>query len=75
MDTIQKNISITKPTNAADTLNNLSSFEAARKRQEDLSTENGKPHFKPWRIFINHIDSYHGKILCDVCILYNKIYV
>ncbi|KYM83836.1 Putative adenylate kinase 7 [Atta colombica] len=66
MDTIQKNISITKPTNAADTLNNLSSFEAARKRQEGLSTGNMKPHFKPWRIFINHIDSYHGKILCDI---------
>lgn len=76
MDSTQKHISITKLTNAADTLNNLSSFEA-RKRQKDfdLSTGNVKPHFKPWRIFINHIDSYHGKILSEVCIHYNKIYV
>ncbi|XP_018338500.1 PREDICTED: adenylate kinase 7-like [Trachymyrmex septentrionalis] len=68
MDTTKKNISITELTNAADTLNSLSSFETTRKRQEDcdLSTENVKPHFKPWRIFINHIDSYHGKILSDI---------
>ncbi|XP_036144652.1 uncharacterized protein LOC114254645 isoform X2 [Monomorium pharaonis] len=63
----KQNISITKLTNAADTLDNQFSFDVARKRQDcDLTTENVKPHFKPWRIFINHIDSYHGKILTDV---------
>jgi len=73
----KQNVSITELTNAADTFDNLFGFEAAQKRQEDcdLSTEKVKPYFKPWRIFINHIDSYHGKILTDVCIVYNKIYV
>lgn len=67
----EQNISITELTNATDTLDSLFNFEAARKRQEncDLSTENTKSHFKPWRIFINHIDSYHGKILTDVRII------
>ncbi|XP_011694075.1 PREDICTED: adenylate kinase 7-like [Wasmannia auropunctata] len=71
----KQNISITELTNAADTLDSLHGFEAARKRQEgcDLSTENVKPHFKPWRIFINHIDSYHGKILTDT--LLDTIYI
>lgn len=69
----KENISITEPT-AASTLDDLFGFEAARKRQEDrdLITENMKSHFKPWRIFINHIDSYHGKILTDVCTDFNN---
>lgn len=69
----KRNTSIIEST-AADTLDDLFGFEAARKRQEDrnLKTENMKPHFKPWRVFINHIDSYHGKILTDVCIFNNK---
>lgn len=72
----KQNISITELTNAADTLNSLSDFEITRKRQEDnLSVENMNLYFKPWCIFINHIDSYHGKILTDVCIVYNYIYI
>lgn len=70
----KQNISITEST-IADTVDDLFGFEAARKRQEErnLTTENIKPHFKPWRVFINHIDRYHGKILTDVCIFNNKI--
>lgn len=69
----KRNISITEPT-TANALDDLFGFEAARKRQEDrdLTTENMKPHFKPWRVFINHIDSYHGKILTDVCTDFNN---
>ncbi|XP_011644876.1 uncharacterized protein LOC105432009 [Pogonomyrmex barbatus] len=71
----KQNISITEPINAVDILDNLFGFEAAQKRQEncDLSTENAKSHFKPWRIFINHIDSYHGKILTDM--LSDTVYI
>lgn len=72
-----QSISITELTNATDTLDSLSGFEAAQKRQEDcdLSTENTKSLFKPWRIFINHLDSYHGKILTAVRIIYNKKFI
>jgi len=68
---IKQNISITGPATVADALDDLFGFEAARKRQRnrDLTSGNVKPHFKPWRVFINHIDSYHGKILIDVRIV------
>lgn len=52
-----------------DTLDDLSGFEAAQKRQQehcDLTTKNEKSKFRSWRTFINHVDSYHGKILADV---------
>lgn len=51
-----------------DVADNLFDLATTRKQQEncDLSTESAKLNFKPWRIFINHIDSYHGKILTDV---------
>lgn len=67
---VKENISISDPitANNANALDDLFDFEAARKRQEerDLTAENGKLHFKPWRVFVNHIDSYHGKLLVDV---------
>lgn len=68
----KQNISVTEP--SADTLDDLFGFKAAQKRQKDrdLTTENMKPHFKPWRVFINNIDSYHGKILTDVCTVFNN---
>jgi len=53
---------------ATDPLDDLFGFEAAQKRQqiEELTEKNGKLQFAPWRVFINHIDSYHGEILADV---------
>lgn len=70
---IEQNISITESTTAANTLNDLSGREAAEKQQQDRNviTENIKSYFKPWRVFINHIDSYHGKMLVDVSIFLN----
>lgn len=67
---IEQDISITKPI-TTDILNDLSSHEAAGKRLKDrnLTIKNVRPYFKPWRIFINHIDSYHGKLLADVSIV------
>jgi len=51
-----------------DDLDDLFGFEAARKRQQikELTEKNGKLQFAPWRVFINQIDSYHGKVLTDV---------
>lgn len=68
-----ENISITEPITGADTLNDLPGHEAVEKRQEgrDLTAENTKSYFKPWRVFINHIDSYHGKILAEVMYFFN----
>lgn len=69
---INKNVLITEPTTAADILHNLSGHETNGERLENrnLTTENVKLHFKPWRVFINHIDSYHGKLLVDVSIVF-----
>lgn len=67
MDSSQ-NISITEPTTAANVSDDSFGYEADRKRHEksDLITKNMKSQFKPWRVFINHIDSYHGRLLTDV---------
>lgn len=65
---VEENISITEPITTVDVLDDLFGFEAAQIREEkrDLTAENRKLHFKPWRVFINHIDSYHGKLLAEV---------
>ncbi|EFN64839.1 Putative adenylate kinase 7 [Camponotus floridanus] len=61
----KRNTSIIEST-AADTLDDLFGFEAARKRQEDrnLKTENMKPHFKPWRVLSDTI--YMDPLSTDV---------
>lgn len=71
---MKEDISSTGPITAAGTLNDPSGFEVVQNRQEDLTTENVKSYFKPWRVFINHIDSYHGKLLTNVRIAFNKIF-
>lgn len=69
---IERNISTTESTAAADASDDPFVRETARKRQEerDLTAKNVKSHFKPWRVFINHIDSYHGRLLTDVRIVF-----
>ena len=37
-------------------------------RNEPAREESVEPGFKPWRVFINHVDSYHGRKLADVSI-------
>ncbi|XP_025161855.1 uncharacterized protein LOC112590201 [Harpegnathos saltator] len=67
---VSRKVSITDSTTAADTLNHPPGREATGERQGDrnLFAENAEPYFKPWRVFINHIDSYHGTLLADVSI-------
>ncbi|XP_012286013.2 adenylate kinase 7 [Orussus abietinus] len=45
----------------------LFGFEDARMRQEEREREarHVELGLRPWRVFINHIDSYHGKKLAD----------
>lgn len=63
---VQENNSIIEST--CDDFDDLFGFEAARKREEKRALIEGNDmlRFTPWRVFINHIDSYHGKLLTDV---------
>lgn len=36
-------------------------------REEPLKEEPEK--FKPWRVFINHLDSYHGQKIVNVSVI------
>ncbi|CAL7945211.1 unnamed protein product [Xylocopa violacea] len=54
--------------------NSKSNPEEPRKSKEDHAKEEPvEPSFKPWRVFINHVDSYHGKKLVDL--LSDRVYV
>lgn len=54
-----------------DPLEDLFEFKAAEEREksriaQEFSTTNPEGEFKPWRVFINHIDGYHGEKLAEV---------
>ncbi|OAD61393.1 Adenylate kinase 7 [Eufriesea mexicana] len=54
------------------TLNN-NQEESQKLRRGATKEEPEESIFKPWRVFINHVDSYHGKKLVDL--LSDRIYV
>lgn len=37
-----------------------------KSKETFASKELVEPSFKPWRVFINHIDSYHGTKIVEV---------
>ena len=51
-------------------ISDLFGFEAAQMRLQDTqnheSFEGVEVKFKPWRVFVNCIDSYHGKRIVEV---------
>lgn len=46
--------------------NSLNDTNVSSVKEEPLPSPADETTFKPWRVFINHIDSYHGKALVDV---------
>ncbi|XP_076749056.1 adenylate kinase 7 [Xylocopa sonorina] len=49
------------------------SDEPRKSKDDGAKKEPVEPSFKPWRVFINHVDSYHGKKLVDL--LSDRVYV
>lgn len=41
--------------------------KASKFKEESLKEESEK--FKPWRVFINHLDSYHGQKIVNVSVI------
>lgn len=41
--------------------------KASKFKEESLKEEPEK--FKPWRVFINHLDSYHGQKIVNVSVI------
>lgn len=37
-------------------------------KNDSAKEEPVEPSLKPWRVFINHVDSYHGRKLVDVSV-------
>lgn len=69
---IKRNTSITETTIDVN-LNNPPGLGTIRKQGENaagLAIQHVETHFEPRRVFINHIDSYSGKILANVCVMF-----
>ena len=63
-------VSRANSTDPADPLADLFGFAAAQKRlqeeQNQRTSANIDLGFQPWRVFLNHMDSYHGRRMVEV---------
>lgn len=63
-------VSMSNSNDPADPLADLFGFETAQKRPQEEQNQNISAHvelgFKPWRVFVNNIDSYHGRRIVEV---------